>query len=115
MTTTDLVRQLSKVLGWEITPIYISGINWVIENAELVGSVYTFPADPIFALVVHNHNILENFDAGNPKDLEIFLALLDLKPPITTLVTWDILVRHLEKNGVGEITMDNVYLAGLEM
>lgn len=115
MTTNDLVKKLSKVLGWEIVPRYITGINFVVENAEFVGAVATMPVEPEYTLVVHNCNIIECFDVGNPKYLEIFLALLDLKPPITTRVTWDTLIKHLEKNGVGEITLENITLAGCAM
>ena len=115
MNTQDVVKKLSKVLGWEITPCYLSGINFVVENAELVGAVYTMPDEPEYTLTVHDCNILECFDADNPKHLKVFMALLDLTPPITTYINWDILIRHLEKNGAGEITMRNVELAGLEM
>ncbi len=115
MNTQDVVKRLSKVLGWEITPIYITGICFVIENAEIVGAVYTMPENPEYTLTVHSCNIIENFDAANPKHLEVFMALLNLMPPITTYIDWDILIKHLEKNGAGEITMRNVELAGCAM
>ena len=115
MNTQDVVKKLSKILRWEITPVYITGICFVVENAEFVDSVATMPAEPEYTLTVHNCNIIENFDANNPKDLEVFMALLDLKPPITTYISWDVLIAHLERNGAGEITMENVNLAGLAM
>lgn len=115
MNTQDVVKKLSKILGWEIMSIYITGICFVVENAEFVGSVATMPAEPEYTLTVHCCNIIESFDANNPKHLDVFMALLDLKPPITTYIDWDILIKHLEKNGIGEITMENVALAGLAM
>lgn len=115
MTTNHVVKKLSEILGWEITPCYLSGINFVVENAELVGAVYTFPDNPNYTLTALNCNIIEQFDADNPKHLEVFMVLLDLTPPVTTYVTWNTLIAHLEKNSVGEITMDNVALAGLVM
>lgn len=115
MTTNELVKRLSKVLSWEIVPRYITGICWVVENAELIGSVYTAPAEPVYTLTVHCCNIIEEFDIENPKNLEVFMALLDLRPPITAYVDWDVLIRHLEKNPIDPITMKNVTLAGCAM
>lgn len=115
MNTQDVVKKLSKILGWEVTPCYLSGINFVVENAKLVGAVYTMPTEPEYTLTAFCCNIIELFNVNNPKHLEVFLAFLDLKPPITTYVDWDILIKHLEKNGIEEITMDNVVLAGLAM
>lgn len=115
MNTQDVVKKLSKILGWEITPIYITGICFVVENAEFTDAMAIMPDEPEYTLTAHCCNILENFDANNSKHLEVFMALLNLTPPITTYVSWDTLIKHLEKNGVGEITMDNVSLAGLAM
>lgn len=115
MNTQDVVKRLSKVLGWEITPIYLSGICWVVENAEFTDSMAMMPAEPDYTLTAYCCNIIENFDANNPKCLEIFMAFLNLMPPITTYVDWDVIINHLEKNGVGEITMENVGLAGCAM
>lgn len=115
MNTQDIVKKLSKILGWEVAPFYLSGINFVIENAELVGAVYMMPENPEYTLTAHCCNIIENFDADNQKHLEVFLAFLDLKPPITTYITWDTLIAHLEENGIGDITMENVALAGCAM
>lgn len=115
MKTQDAVKKLSEILNWEITPIYITGICFVIENAEFIGSVATMPEKPIYTLTAHHCNIIEQFDVANPKHLEVFLALIDLKPLFTTYISWNTLIKHLEKNGVGEITMDNVALAGCAM
>lgn len=115
MTTNSIVKKLSKILSWEVTPCYLSGINFVVENAELVGAVYTFPDNPIYTLTAFSCNIIEHFDADNPKHLKVFLAFLDLNPLITFYVTWDILIKHLEENGIGDITMKNVERAGCAM
>ena len=114
-STKDVVKKLSKILHFEIVPRYITGVCFVVENAKFIGSVATMPAEPEYTLTAHCCNIIEDFDANNPKHLEIFMALLNLKPPITTYVDWGILIKNLEENGIGDITMENVNLAGLAM
>lgn len=116
MNTQDIVKKLSKILGWEITPIYITGVCFVVENADIASdSMMTMPDEPEYTLTAHACNIIENFDADNPKHLEVFMALLDLRPPITTYVSWDTLIEHLETGGPVEITMESVALAGCAM
>ena len=100
MDIKEIVTRLSNALGWPVVPTYEGGISFA--------RIVNIASNPHYNLIVHSRIIIEKFDANDPKHLDVFMDLLDLRPPITTYIDWPRLITYLEENQVEQPTLEHV-------